>query len=144
MLASARRSGRQNVTELPDRGNLRDEMVDALRHKTEIINSPAGRAMQSLMAEVDRDRPLVRMVYEQVFEPREQLLRGVDRGEIHPDAITPLVGEVGPAMIVQRFLGDGGPVPDEYIVAVVDELLMPLLTRVPALNSGQRAATRAS
>jgi AcrR family transcriptional regulator len=135
--------------ELPERGNLRDEMVDALRHKTEIINSPAGRAMQSLMAEVERGRPLVRMVYEQVFEPREQLVysamrRGVNRGEIHPDAITPLVGEVGPAMLVQRFLGDGGPVPDDYIVAVVDELLMPLLTRVPTLNSGQRAATRDS
>lgn len=132
--------------ERAERDNLRDEMVDALRHKTEIINSPAGRAMQSLMAEVERDRPLVRMVYEQVFEPREQLVhsamrRGVDRGEIHPDAITPLVGEVGQAMLVYRFLGEGGPVPDDYIVAVVDELLMPLLTRMPTLDSGQREAT---
>ena len=132
--------------EQTERGNLRDEMVDALRHKTEIINSPAGRAMQSLMAEVERDRPLVRMVYEQVFGPREQLVfsamrRGVDRGEIHPEAITPLVEEVGPAMLVHRFLGDGGPVPDDYIVAVVDELLMPLLTRVPTPDSAPREAS---
>jgi hypothetical protein len=28
---------------------------------------------------------------------------------------------------MQRFLADGAPVPDEYVVSVVDDIVMPLL-----------------
>ena len=35
--------------------------------------------------------------------------------------------EVGPALVMQRFLADGAPVPDEYVVSVVDDVVMPLL-----------------
>jgi hypothetical protein len=32
-------------------------------------------------------------------------------------------------MLVQRFLSDSAPVPDDYLVAVVDELIMPVIRR---------------
>jgi hypothetical protein len=37
--------------------------------------------------------------------------------------------------VMQRFLADGGPVPDGYVVSVVDDVVMPLLEprrRAPA------------
>jgi hypothetical protein len=37
------------------------------------------------------------------------------------------VAEVGVAMVVQRFLVDGPPVPDDHVVSVLDEVLMPPL-----------------
>jgi hypothetical protein len=38
-----------------------------------------------------------------------------------------LAAEVGPAMVAQRFLAEGPPVPDSYLVSVVDEVVMPLV-----------------
>ena len=55
------------------------------------------------------------------------LRRAADRGQVRPEAATQLVAEVGLAMVVQRFLVDGPPVPDEYVVSVLDEVVMPLL-----------------
>jgi hypothetical protein len=30
-------------------------------------------------------------------------------------------------MVVQRFLADGPPVPDDYVVSVLDQVVLPLL-----------------
>ncbi|MDX3527037.1 TetR/AcrR family transcriptional regulator [Streptomyces sp. ID05-39B] len=116
----------------PDEGNVRDDLVEHMRQKAEVLNSPVGRAMQSLLAEIDRDGPMVRLVQERVFQPRQNVFqlileRGVRRGEIRSGRLSPLVAELGPAMLVQRFLGDSSPVPDDYLVAVVDELIMPIV-----------------
>jgi hypothetical protein len=46
---------------------------------------------------------------------------------VRAGAASPLVAEVGPAMVAQRFLADGAPVPDDYVVSVVDDVVMPLL-----------------
>src|SRR6266705_256527 len=118
--------------DLPDHGNVRDDVLDLLRRTTAMVNSPTGCALQGLMAELDRDRPFARVVHERVLQPRKQMFlavlqRGVDRGEVRPGAISHLVAQVGPAMVMQRFLGDGGPVPDDYVVSVVDDVVMPLL-----------------
>jgi hypothetical protein len=45
-------------------------------------------------------------------------------------ALQCLLAEVGLAMVVQRFLVDGPPVPDAYVVSVLDEVVMPLLRPV--------------
>lgn len=122
------------LTDLPDHGNLRDDLLDVLRRITAIVNSPTGCALQCLLAETDRDHPFVRLVHERVLKPRKRMFhdllqRAVDRGEIQPEAIDTLVSEVGPAMVAQRFLADGPPVPDDYLVSVVDDVVMPLLRK---------------
>ncbi|MGC0413010.1 AcrR family transcriptional regulator [Streptomyces sp. SAI-195] len=118
----------------PDTGSVRDDLVEHMRQKAEVLNSSVGRAVQSLLAEIDRDRPLVRLVQERVFQPRENVFqlileRGVQRGEVRSGRLSPLVAELGPAMLVQRFLSDSAPVPDDYLVSVVDELIMPIVRR---------------
>ncbi|RJL35666.1 TetR-like C-terminal domain-containing protein [Bailinhaonella thermotolerans] len=120
--------------DLPDRGNVRDELIELLRQKAAVLNSRVGRAVQSLLAETERDLPFVRLVQERVFEPRLNVFRvilerGGRRGEIRPEPISPLVADVGPAMLVQRFLGDSSPIPDDFLVAIVDELILPLIKR---------------
>ncbi|HKF00180.1 MAG TPA: TetR/AcrR family transcriptional regulator [Actinomycetes bacterium] len=119
-------------TDLPDHGSVREDVLDLLRRMTAMINSPTGCALQSLMAEIDKDHPFARLLHERVLLPRKRMFlavleRGVERGEVRPEAVNPLVAEVGPAMVVQRFLADGAPVPDAFVVSVVDGVLMPLL-----------------
>ncbi|MGX1510243.1 AcrR family transcriptional regulator [Streptomyces collinus] len=134
--------------DVPDTGNVRDDLVEHMRQKAEVLNSSVGRAVQSLLAEIDRDRPLVRLVQERVFQPRENVFqlileRGVQRGEVRSGRLSPLVAELGPAMLVQRFLSDSAPVPDDYLVSVVDELIMPIVRRWPPGAQAPRLRTRA-
>jgi AcrR family transcriptional regulator len=119
-------------TDLPDHGNARDDLLDLLRRMTAMLNSPTGGALQCLMSETERDESFARLLHERVKEPRKRmfldlLLRGAARGQVRPAAATQLIAEVGPALVMQRFLADGGPVPDEYVVSVVDDVVMPLL-----------------
>src|SRR6266536_2582054 len=74
-----------------------DALLDLLRRMTATINSPTGCALQSLLAEIDREGACARVVHERVLAPRKQMFltalrRGVDRGEVRPDAVTLLVG----------------------------------------------------
>ena len=119
-------------TDLPDHGNVRDDLLDLLRRMTAMLNSPAGCALQCLMSETERDESFARLLHERVKEPRKRmfldlLARAADRGQVRPTAATQLVGEVGPALVMQRFLADGPPVPDDYVVSVLDEVVLPLL-----------------
>jgi AcrR family transcriptional regulator len=127
-------------TDLPDHGDVRDDLLDLLRRLAAMLNSPTGCALQCLMAEIDRDHPFARLLHQRVKEPRKQMFldllrRGADRGQVRPEAASPLVAEVGPALVMQRFLAEGPPVPDDYVVSVVDDVVMPLL-RVPTPATG--------
>jgi AcrR family transcriptional regulator len=120
------------LDDLPDHGNLRDDLLDLMRRMTATMNSRTGCALQVLMGEIDQDHPFARLLKERVFQPRKQgivalLDRAVERGEVPPGVDTALVAEVGPAMVAQRFHADGPPVPDAYVVSVVDDVVMPLL-----------------
>jgi AcrR family transcriptional regulator len=119
-------------TDLPDHGDVRDDLLDLLRRMTAMLNSPAGCALQCLMSETERDESFARLLHERVKEPRKRMFldllrRGAERGQVRPGAATQLVAEVGPALVMQRFLADGAPVPDGYVVSVLDEVVMPLL-----------------
>jgi AcrR family transcriptional regulator len=123
-----------SLAELPDHGSLRDDVLDVLRRITAIMNSPAGCALRCLLIESDKDHPFVKLVHERVLLPRKRLFRAlldraVERGEARPGVLDAgsLAADVGPAMIAQRYMADGPPVPDEYVVSVVDDVVMPLL-----------------
>lgn len=123
-----------SLDDLPDHGNVRDDLLDVLRRMTAIANSPAGCALQTLLAETDRDHPFVRLIHERVLKPRKQMFQAVveraaERGEVRGEALNPLVMEVAPAMVAHRFLTDGPPVPDAFLVSVIDDIVMPLLRR---------------
>ena len=118
--------------DLPDHGDVRDDLLDLLRRLTAMLNSPAGCALQCLMSETERDESFARLLHERVKEPRKRmfldlLVRAADRGQVRPEAATQLMAEVGPALVMQRFLADGPPVPDDYVVSVLDEVVLPLL-----------------
>ena len=125
----------------PDHGNVRDDLLVLLRAMAAHVSSPAGCAMQAVLGEADRERAFVELVHERVLQPRKRLLsavlrRAAERGEIDPAAPLHLVAEVGPAMILQRFNTAGPPIPDDYVVSVVDDVVMPLLRPEPV--SGPR------
>jgi hypothetical protein len=88
------------------------------------------------MGELDRDHPFIHAVQERVLGPRKVMMieileRAVERGEIEPDAVTPLVAEAGPALIIHRLFCEGPPISPDYADAVLDEVVMRLLRPKP-------------
>jgi AcrR family transcriptional regulator len=125
-----------SLTDLPDHGDVREDLLDLLRRMTAMVNSPTGCALRCLLAEVDRDHQFSALLHERVLAPRKRgflavLERAADRGQVRAEAASPWVAEVGLAMVVQRFLVDGPPVPDDYVVSILDEVVMPLLRPRP-------------
>jgi AcrR family transcriptional regulator len=119
-------------TEAPDSGSVRDDILALLRQVAALMNSATGCAVQAIMTDTNRDLGFIEVVKERVLEPRKRLFREVlqraaDRGEVRADAAKPLVANIGPAMLIERFHETGPPVPDSYIVSVVDDVVMPLL-----------------
>ena len=121
-----------SLADLPDHGDVREDLLELLRRLAAMVNSGTGCALRCLLAEVNREHPFARLLHERVFAPRKQsfravLERAVDRGQLRAEAVSQLVADVGPAMVVQRFLAEGPPVPDDYVVSILDEVVLPLL-----------------
>jgi AcrR family transcriptional regulator len=117
---------------LPDTGSVREDLLALLRLMLTVINSRSGCAMQAFMFDQSVDKELIQVVKKRVMEPRQQALidalaRGCERGEVRPDAVNAHTAEVGPALIVHQFLMHGPPVRDDFVVQLVDNVLMPLL-----------------
>src|SRR5918996_1087284 len=99
--------------DLPDHGDVRDDLLDLLRKQAAMLNSPAGCAIQCLMPGAEREGSSARLLHDRVKEPRKRmfldlLARGAERGQVRPAAACRLIADVGPALVMQRFLADGG------------------------------------
>ncbi len=69
---------------------------------------------------------------QQVNCPKRELLlqvlqRGVERGEVRPEAACEMIAEVLPAMIMFKLILQNQPVSDVALIGIVDKILMPLL-----------------
>ncbi len=120
------------IIDPPDTGSVRGDLLALLGRMAQTMSSPAGCAMQYVISSLKRHPDMAEAVFTKVIEPRQQLLidamrRGAERGEVRPDAVSRLVAEVGPSLIVQRFVAEGPPITQEMVEEIVDEVVMPLL-----------------
>lgn len=123
--------------EPPDTGSIRDDMLALMRAMSAFLTSPAGSAMHTIMNECVHNRVPAgdcgpeMMIKKRVIGPRQEMFfdalrRGVERGEVRPDAVCQRVVDVGPSCMFGRYLAYGS-VDDSEVVALVDEVLMPLV-----------------
>lgn len=117
----------------PDTGGLRGDLLELVLRARAAMLSPSGCAGRVIMSELDHDRarPFVGLMYQRVIEPSkafmaEVLTRGVGRGEVRPDAVTPLVIDVLPALMMYRAKTQGPP-SEADAAELVDQVLVPML-----------------
>lgn len=115
----------------PDTGAFRDDVYDLLRDLAALLRGPHGAITAALVSELPRHHDLAAAFRAGLLEGRRDLLhrlvvRGIERGEVRPDAPWPLLLEIGPAMLLTRHLVSGEPPPDAYVREVVDEIIVPL------------------
>jgi hypothetical protein len=74
------------------------------------------------------------MVRQRVLDPGHELMldvlrRGVASGELRPGAANPRLATTGPAMLIHYAVTESHEVPDDFLVSVVDEVILPATRR---------------
>lgn len=139
LVVDAMRSTMPDGADLPDTGELRQDLLTVLRQAADILDGPAGEAIRGLLVEALSDPERTRMVRARITEGRAKLIgailqRAAQRGEVNAAALTPRVTTVAPALLAHHFLTRGGPIPDDVLATIVDEIVLPLV-RPGRLNS---------
>lgn len=118
-------------------GDYKDmSTADALRQVartiTKMLTSPAGAAMRAVKLEATSDPELAREIDDRFQAPRRAamlslLQRGVERGEVRSEAVTPLVADVLPAVLMHRVILQRERINERDITAIIEQILIPLV-----------------
>lgn len=119
----------------PDCGSLREDLLQL----AEIIARDAdeyGRTIAGILSAGERSPKLRELLVNDLSRGRKEQVHGVlrraaDRGEINPEVISDDIWDVLPAYIMFRILQHQRPVPADTLRALVDDVLLPSLTRLP-------------
>jgi AcrR family transcriptional regulator len=116
----------------PDTGSVRGDLLFVLRRIAKHMNSRTGGAMRACMTDVKTHGELAAAVRERLVAPRKQVMfdvlkRGIERGEVRPDALSDRVVELGPMLLGAEQLQRGRALRDADVVAIVDDVLIPLI-----------------
>lgn len=118
----------------PDREDLREELLCVLRRIARHMNSRAGTALRACMSDVKEHNELSAAVRDRLMTPRKAVLlevlrRAASRGEVRPEALTDRIVELGP-MLLHAERQQAGALRDRDVIAIVDEVLIPVLRPV--------------
>jgi AcrR family transcriptional regulator len=109
-----------------------DALRQIARDISGVLKSPAGRAMRAIKCEALGDPELARAMDERFQAPRRAALlgllrRGVDRGEVRPEAVCPLIADVLPALLTHRVLLQGEQINESDVTDIIEQILIPLV-----------------
>ncbi|MGH8860236.1 MAG: TetR/AcrR family transcriptional regulator [Jatrophihabitantaceae bacterium] len=133
LVVAAFTHGVREIAQVPDTGSLRGDLL----HLGGLILEQGcryGPAIGGVLNEVRRS-PKLRAVFErEFFHERRALIhsvlrRAVERGEIRSDVISDEVWDVLPGYIIFRSLTPGRPPDEQTVTTLVDDVLIPSLTR---------------
>jgi AcrR family transcriptional regulator len=121
----------------PGADDLRGDLIRALQQLVAWMVEPAGIAVMAVMSERQRHPDLVKALYDRVFDARGStftytvLRHYAERGQIDPDLITPVVRDIGEALVFKH-VTDADDLPDaDKLAAIVDQAILPAIGILP-------------
>jgi AcrR family transcriptional regulator len=98
----------------------------------DVMTSPAGDVMRAIKLEAAGDPELAQLVDERFQAPRRdamlQLLRrGVERGEVRPEAATEMIADVIPSVLMHRVLMQQQSITEKDVTEIIDQIVIPLV-----------------
>jgi AcrR family transcriptional regulator len=119
----------------PDTGTLRGDLL-ALAEMIARVAGEYGRVIAGVLAAGERGPRLRALLAQDLYYERRDQVQGVlrraaARQEIAQQAISDDLWDVLPAYILFRTLLDERPVPPTTLRALIDDVLLPSLTRLP-------------
>lgn len=134
LVAEALRDGLPELGGIADHGSVREDLYRLCVRMRDVMRSPAGEALRAVLHECDHthaDR-FRDVIWKGLHEPAHRLIRelvdrGIERGDVRPDATSPMVSDVIPAMLMYRAKVCGSEWPDSEIAEMIDGLVVPML-----------------
>ncbi|GAB3606962.1 TetR/AcrR family transcriptional regulator [Conyzicola nivalis] len=117
---------------IPDTGTLRGDLVAMIKPHALHDADKKLRIMGALTSMLARDPQLADAAYAAIVEPRASvnrmlLQRAIDRGEIAADTDIEMISLVSQSMATYRTIMLRKPVDREFLISVIDGVLMPAL-----------------
>lgn len=138
LVAEALRSALPPIGDAPDGGNIRDDLLQLCFRLRDAMLSTSGSALRAVIHECDADTAerFQSVILNGVITPsttliRQVVSRGVERGEVRPEALCELALDVIPAMMMYRGKVCGSEWTDEEIADLIDRVAMPLYRSGP-------------
>jgi AcrR family transcriptional regulator len=115
---------------LPDTGSLRGDLVAMIKPRSIHDGQQKLRVMAGLMSLIGQNPELAEAAREAIVEPRLAvnrmfLQRAIDRGEIAADIDIETVAAISQAMGAFRMLMLDEPVDREFVISVIDTVVLP-------------------
>ncbi|MFK4102581.1 TetR/AcrR family transcriptional regulator [Streptomyces sp. NPDC019531] len=134
LVADALRAGLPRFDEAPDLGGVREDLLELCRQAREAMFSRPGFALRAVIHECDQSQAerFHAVIFNGVVEPsvkllREIITRGIERGEVRPDAASDYVFDAIPAMMMYRSKMRGSEWSDRDVEEMIDQFVLPLL-----------------
>ncbi|MEV6838029.1 TetR/AcrR family transcriptional regulator [Streptomyces sp. NPDC051133] len=134
LVADALVTGLPRMETAPDLGSVREDLLALCRQVRRIMYSPPGLALRAVIHECDQVQAerFQSVIVGGVVEPtvqllREVIMRGIERGDVRPDAANGYVFDAVPAMMMYRSKMCLSEWSDEDLEEMIDQLMVPLL-----------------
>ncbi|MFF8945553.1 TetR/AcrR family transcriptional regulator [Streptomyces sp. NPDC014864] len=134
LVADALQAGLPRVDGAPDLGSVREDLLALCRQARDAMYSRPGFALRAVIHECDPSQAerFHGVIFEGVVEPmiqllREVIVRGIERGEVRPDAANGYVFDAVPAMMMYRSKMCTSEWSDQDLEEMIDQLMVPLL-----------------
>ena len=124
------KAGELDAEHLPDTGTLRGDLVAMIRPRSIEEGERKLRIMGGLFGMISSSPELADAAHAAIIEPRVAvnrlfLRRAIERGEISADCDVEALAVVTPAMAAFRLLIQKQPIDAEYLLSLVDGVLLP-------------------
>ncbi|MCX4515232.1 MULTISPECIES: TetR/AcrR family transcriptional regulator [Streptomyces] len=134
LVEDALRAGLPSLEDAPDHGSVREDLYQLCRRMRTAMYSKPGFALRAVLHECDASTAerFHALIVSGVIEPSVRLFRqvvdrGVERGDVRPDALDDMVFDVIPAMMMYRSKVCGSEWGDADIAEMIDRVMVPLL-----------------
>ena len=119
--------------EPPDTGSLRGDLLALAENACRLVGSADGDVITGLMTAAAMNPTLAETMHQCMYESKRHahdtiVRRAVERGELDSTASAALLQEVVHAMLMTRRLWTTAPLDQDFVLHLIDDILLPLLT----------------
>jgi AcrR family transcriptional regulator len=130
LLVDAIAAGYRTETPSPAADDLRGDLIKALELLVEWSQHPSARAVQAVVTQRWRHPELAEALFARVFEPSGRFTAAVLRhyarlGRIDARLVTPVVEDIGEALVFKHAIDTGESPPPERLAEIVDQAILP-------------------
>lgn len=134
VVADAIRRRKSGPHAVADTGSLRQDLLETIGGMCVSLGGDEA-LVAGVMSAMRTDPELAGLMRSHVLDgdsPMDVVVaRAVARGELPPGTSGALVDEVAPAVVMLRLVFRGEPLDEEFLVHLVDEVVLPLLRQPP-------------